>query len=62
MSKDKELAQKIPLLVEYMEDNFSDVDGINKMTILKATASYYESLVTAEIMRAMIIKSIGVIQ
>lgn len=62
MSKEIEIAKKIPLLVEFMEDNFKDEDGINKMSILKTVATYYESLVTAESMRAMIIKSMGVIK
>jgi len=62
MSKELELAKKLPSLVEFMETSFKEEDGINKIAILKTVAAYYESLVTAESMRAMIIKSMGVIK
>ena len=59
MSKEIDLSRKIPQLVKYMEDNFKDEDGINKITILKTTAAYYDSLVAAESMKAIIIKTMG---
>ena len=62
MSKEIDLAEGIPNIIKFMEDNFKDEDGINKMTMLKTAATYYESVVTAESMRAMIIKSMGVIK
>jgi len=62
MSKELDLAEKLALLVEFMETSFKEEDGINKVAILKTVASYYESLVAAESMRAMIIKSMGAIK
>lgn len=62
MSKDTELAKGIPPIIEFMEEAFAEEDGINKMALLKTAATYYESLVAAESMRALIIKSMGVIK
>ena len=62
MSKEKQLAKKIIPIIDFMEDNFKDEDGINKLVLLKSVAAYYDNIVAAETMRTMIIKSWGSIK
>lgn len=62
MSKEKQLAKKILPIIDFMENNFKEEDGINKIVLLKSVAAYYDNLVAAETMRTMIIKSWGSIK
>lgn len=62
MSKENNLAKEIPAIIEFMEEAFAEEDGINKIALLKTVTAYYESLVTTESMRAMIIQTFKAIK
>ena len=54
MSKEIELADHIHSLIYIMEDKFNNLSGVDKGTVLKSVASYYEHLITSEVMLATI--------
>ena len=59
MSKEIKLANGIPTIIEFMEEAFIEEDGINKMTMLKTVAAYYENVVANEVLRNTVVKVLG---
>ena len=57
MSKELDLIEEITFIVDFLENRFPNMDGIDKTTILRTTATYYENLVTAEATRQLLIKT-----
>ena len=56
MVDNKEMPMHIAALISYMDDNVP-LDGTYKVALLKTVSSYFESMVHAESMNALIMKS-----
>ena len=52
----KSMPEHMAALITYMDDNVP-LDGTYKVALLKTITSYYESMVHAESMNALIMKS-----
>ena len=57
MSKEIELADKVPEIVAFIEATHNDLDGIDKIVLLKSAVAFYDSVVAAEATRTMLIKT-----
>ena len=62
MSKELILADHSHSLIYIIEEKFSNLDGIDKVVLLKSVAAYYDSVVAAEATRTLLIKSWGSIK
>jgi hypothetical protein len=58
---DTEVSEEIAPLIKYIEEN-TTLDGTYRVALLKTVAAYYESLIHAESMNAILMKTFSNLQ